>query len=275
MNKKERITKNLYGDYAGEEWKRLEENSYFWLEYETTMTLLKKYLPKKGLILDAGGGPGRYTIALAKKGYNVVLLDLVPENLKIAKRQIKKEKVGNKVNEIVESSIVDLSKFKNNSFDAVICLGGPLSHVSPEKNRKKAISELIRVAKKDALIFISVMGKFGVLMNSLRTRPNDIKLNKSFENLYKNGEDNLWRKKGYCHFFTMEEFENLLKKENVKIIDKVGLEGIATSSRHITKELFQKEPQIKRNWLKMHYHTCRHPTVVDSSAHIMIITKKR
>jgi len=274
MNKEEKLTKKLYGGYAEEEWKRLEENSYFWLEYETTMNFLKKYLPKKGLILDAGGGPGRYTIKLAKKNYNVTLLDLVPENLKIAKKQIKKAKVENKVKEIVEGSIIDLSKFKDNSFDAVICLGGPLSHVGPEKNRKKAISELIRVAKKNALIFISVMGKFGVLMNSLRIRQNDIKL-KSFEKLYKDGEDNIWRKKGYCHFFTAEEFENSLKKENIRIIDKIGLEGIATPSRQITKELFKKEPLIKKNWLKMHYNTCRHPTVVDLSAHIMIIVKKK
>jgi hypothetical protein len=38
------------------------------------MHFLEKYLPKKGLVLDAGGGPGRYTIELAKKGYDVVLL---------------------------------------------------------------------------------------------------------------------------------------------------------------------------------------------------------
>ena len=72
MNNEEKLTKRLYGDYAGEEQKRLGKNSYFWLEYETTMTFLKKYLPKKGLILDAGGGPGRYTIELAKKGYKTI-----------------------------------------------------------------------------------------------------------------------------------------------------------------------------------------------------------
>jgi 2-polyprenyl-3-methyl-5-hydroxy-6-metoxy-1,4-benzoquinol methylase len=42
------------------------------------MHFLEKHLPKKGLILDAGGGPGRYTIELARSGYDVVLLDLVP-----------------------------------------------------------------------------------------------------------------------------------------------------------------------------------------------------
>ena len=39
-----------------------------------------------------GGGPGRYTIELAKLGYDVVLLDLTPKLLEIAKRKIKKRK---------------------------------------------------------------------------------------------------------------------------------------------------------------------------------------
>jgi len=49
------------------EWNRLIQDPYHRLEFDTTMYFLKKYLPKKGLILDAGGGPGRYTIELAKK----------------------------------------------------------------------------------------------------------------------------------------------------------------------------------------------------------------
>lgn len=55
------------------------------------MYFLKKYLPKRGLILDAGGGPGRYTIDLAKLGYDVILLDLTPRLLRIAKRKIRRE----------------------------------------------------------------------------------------------------------------------------------------------------------------------------------------
>ncbi|MEM3695337.1 MAG: class I SAM-dependent methyltransferase [Candidatus Bathyarchaeia archaeon] len=41
---------------------------YHQIEFNVTMHLLKKYLPKEGLVLDAGGGPGRYTIELAKQG---------------------------------------------------------------------------------------------------------------------------------------------------------------------------------------------------------------
>ena len=50
---------------------RLIKDPYHQLELDTTLHFLKKHLPKKGLILDAGGGPGRYTIELAKQGYSL------------------------------------------------------------------------------------------------------------------------------------------------------------------------------------------------------------
>jgi 2-polyprenyl-3-methyl-5-hydroxy-6-metoxy-1,4-benzoquinol methylase len=95
MTKK--LVKKYYVELGIKEWKRLVKDPYHRLEFDTTMHFLKKYLPKKGLILDAGGGPGRYAIELAKLGYDIVLLDLTPELLEIAKRRIKKEKVQNKV----------------------------------------------------------------------------------------------------------------------------------------------------------------------------------
>lgn len=75
---KELVTK-YYCEY--DEWKRLVRNPYHRLEFDTTMHFLKKYLPNNGLLLDAGGGPGRYTIELAKLGYDIILFDLSPRLL--------------------------------------------------------------------------------------------------------------------------------------------------------------------------------------------------
>jgi SAM-dependent methyltransferase len=68
------------------------------------------------LILDAGGGPGRYTVTLASKGYEMILFDMTPANLEFAKRQIKQSGVQDRVKDVVEGSIVDLSRFADNTF---------------------------------------------------------------------------------------------------------------------------------------------------------------
>ncbi|MDG6954511.1 MAG: hypothetical protein JRN33_05985 [Nitrososphaerota archaeon] len=52
-----RSVRQFYSGNVQKEWARLESNPYYRLEFDTTMEYLRRYLPKKGLILDAGGGP--------------------------------------------------------------------------------------------------------------------------------------------------------------------------------------------------------------------------
>jgi ubiquinone/menaquinone biosynthesis C-methylase UbiE len=61
-------------------------------------------------------------------GYDVVLLDLTPELLEIAKKQIRKAKVEDRVKQVLQGSVENLSMFEDGAFDAVLCLGGTLGH---------------------------------------------------------------------------------------------------------------------------------------------------
>lgn len=144
----EETVKQWFTKTARSEWRRLQRNAYHQIEFMITMHFLEKYLPKPGLLLDAGGGPGRYTIELARQHYDVVLLDLVPEMLKLATRRIKRAEVEEKVKQIAQGSVEDLSMFTDQKFDAVLCLGGPLGHLLRTEQREKAASELVRVAKR-------------------------------------------------------------------------------------------------------------------------------
>lgn len=83
-----RMVKEWFTQTASYEGRRLKQDPYHQIDFFLTMHFLNKYLPEKGLILDAGGGPGRYTIELARRGYEVILLDLVPETLRLAERKI-------------------------------------------------------------------------------------------------------------------------------------------------------------------------------------------
>jgi ubiquinone/menaquinone biosynthesis C-methylase UbiE len=209
----------LYSTHASDEWGRLVTDPFHRLEFDETLRLLRKHLPAKGLVLDAGGGPGRYTIELAKKGYEVVLLDLVSENLKLAKRQITRCGLGRKVKGLIEGSVTDLSRFADNSFDAVLCLGGPLSHVHPKSARQQAVAELIRVAKRNAPVFISVMSKYGVMLATPAGWPRELLYKRHYDNLAFNGDDYKFRGNAYGHFFTSTELKALVSTRNVKLLD--------------------------------------------------------
>jgi SAM-dependent methyltransferase len=268
-----RSVKQYYTGYVKNEWARLQRDSYHRLEFDTTLVLLRKYLPKSGIILDAGGGPGRYTIELAKRGYDVVLLDYTPANLRFAKKQIEKEKVGSRIMDIVEGSIVDLSGFSDDAFDAVICLGGPLSHVIREDDRRKAICELIRVARNHSPIFISVIGRFGVLVTDLIEFQNEIQ-SLLFRRIRDEGDYLGERGFTTCHFFLPEELKDCVEKTNhVQVLEMAGLEGIGSCHVDEVNKL-AKNPRPWKVWLETHYKTCTHPSVVEISEHMLIVCRK-
>ncbi len=266
------LVKEFYTGQVRGEWRRLAKDAYHKLELETTLHYLEKYLPEHGLLLDAGGGPGRYTMELASRGYEVVLLDATQANLDFARRMLKRRRLQRQVREIVQGSIADLSVFPEGSFDGVICTGGPLSHILDPRQRQAAISELVRVAKPGAPIFVSVMGKLAVLVVILTESQLEI-TEPRFELIRKTG-DYLG---GYgftaCHFYLPEELKMELTRADVEILELAGLEGISSSHVKAVNKL-AKDGDRYRIWLETHYQTCTHPAVVGMSEHMLIICRK-
>ncbi|NWF87787.1 class I SAM-dependent methyltransferase [Candidatus Bathyarchaeota archaeon] len=271
----EKLVKKYYSEQGMKEWKRLVRDAYHRLEFDTTMHFLRKHLLRKGLILDAGGGPGRYTIALGRLGYHIVLFDLSPEMLKIAEKQVKRAKVQRQVKQIIQGSIDDLSMFRDNTFDGTICLGGALSHILDKNRREKAIDELIRVTKKSSPIFISLIGRLAVLVTELICFPQEIEIEEVFQSIRDTGD--YYGGYGFapCHFYLPEEIEASLKKRKVTILEMVGLEGLSSGHQKETNRLFKKYPKAWKIWWETHLKTCTHPCTVAISEHFLVICKKQ
>jgi len=268
------LVKKHYTEHGIGEWERLTGHPYHRLELDTTMHFLKKYLPAKGLVLDGGGGPGRYTIELAKLGYDVVLLDLTPELLEIAGEQIEKARVGNKVKQIIEGSVDNLSMFEDDAFDAVLCLGGPLSHLLDKEQRQKAAAELVRVAKHNAPVFVSVIGRLAVLMNTVVYLWPELK-----------ADPDVWRKYVLtgdysgeyeftaCHFYLPEELEAEFK-DKAKILEMVGLEGMFSTHTKEYNEVYEMGKHNEILW-ETHLQTCTNPSLIGISEHFMLVCRKK
>jgi len=265
--------KKFYAEKGIGEWERLTRHPYNRLELDTTMFFLKKYLPERGLVLDAGGGPGRYTVELAKLGFDVILLDLTPKLLEIASEQIMKAKVEERVKEILQGSIDDLSTFKDNTFDAVICLGGALSHLVFDKQREKATTELVRVAKSNAPIFVSVIGKLAVCMNTIVFLWPELE---SAPEVYRKSTESgdYLGGTGFApsHFYTPEELEREFGGK-AKILKMVGLEGMFSTHEKEYNEVYKMGKYNEILW-ETHLKTCTHPSIVGISEHFMIICRK-
>jgi SAM-dependent methyltransferase len=266
------LVREYYSTQVRKEWRRLVRDAYYRLELDTTLFFLEKYLPKTGRILDAGCGPGRYTLELARQGYRLDAFDLTPGNLAFARRQAKKSAFLEKINDFREGSITDLSTYPENSFNGVICLGGPLSHLVEPNDRKRAIRELIRVAKPGAPIFVSVMSRLSVLVVELMLFQHEIGM-KTHQCIRKTG--NIDGTTGFtaCHFFLPEEIRKEFDLDTVKFITMAGLEGLGSNHRGKINEL-ARDQQRWADWLVTHYETCTHPSVVGLSEHMLIVVRK-
>lgn len=265
-----KMVKKHYTEYGMREWVRLSGHPYRQLEFDTTMHFLKKYLPEKGLILDAGGGPGRYTIELAKMGWNVILLDLTPKLLQIARERIKEAEVEKQVKQVIEGSIDNLYMFEDESFDAVLCLGGPLNHLVYKKNRQNAAKELVRVAKSNAPVFVSVIGRLAVLMNTVVFVWPELE-----------ADPDVWRKYVMTgdyfgdyeftasHFYLSEELKGEFM-DMTQILEMIGLEGMFSTHAKEYDRVYEMGKYNKILW-ETHLKTCTNPNIVSISEHFMLV----
>ena len=245
-----------------------------------TMHLLDKYLPSNGLILDAGGGPGRYTIELAKRGYDVVLHDLSPRCLEVASREIEKAGVKGRVKRIVEGSITDLSEFSDENFDAVLCLGA-MSHLIERADRDSAASELVRVAKKKASIFVSVIGLYGVFRTVLQ-RPylRDELTHPAHEEMFSQGihrasmhEHGSGQGFPDAYFFHPTELRELFESHGVETLEMATCEGLSSHLQEETNMIYEDKEKRER-WLRILLRTCNDPFILGLGEHFIYVVRR-
>lgn len=255
------------------EWARLDRDPFHRLEYDTTLHFLTALLSPGGRVLDAGGGPGRYAIALARRGFEVTLVDLTPELLAIARR--KAEQAGLYAALTIEQGdIVDLSRYADGQFDVSLCLGGPLSHVRTADDRERAVDELVRVTRPGGLVAISVMGRLAVVIEAPANWPQEIATQASWRRLWRDGEDERFAGQFYCHFFLAEELEALLEAAGLEVFQRVGLEGIGSHDWDAINRLATEEPTTYEHWLEAHLALATHPAIVATSGHMLMIARK-
>jgi len=122
----------------------------FFFSPEENLNLIGHYFPdfdfKNKVVLDAGCRNGGITKAFHDLGAKTIGIDI--NNL-----AIEKAKIAHKGIEFHQESIMNLEKFKKNTFDIVFC-SGTLPYLKPDQV-EKAISEFKRVLKLEGKILLA------------------------------------------------------------------------------------------------------------------------
>ena len=167
-----------------------------------------------------------------------MLLDLSENSIALAREKFTAEppEVTARLESAQVGDIRDLSRLADASFDAVLCLGGALSHLLEPVDRGKAARELVRVAKPGSPVFVSVFGYFSVLRTVLTRTPEEL-VAVGHETGVEKG-DHLHHG-GFCdaHFFKPEELQALAEEAGLETVGLRALEGLSSNLAEATNAL--------------------------------------
>jgi SAM-dependent methyltransferase len=149
-------TAAFFDEYGEREWTRFEDGRTPGPSLTTHIRILEGYVRPGDRVLDAGCGPGRFTLEMLRLGAHVTALDISPGQLELLRARVPDV-------EAVVGDITDLTRFSDDGFDVTVCFGGPLSYVVDRA--ALAVAELVRVTRPGGHLLVSVMGLAGAVVH--------------------------------------------------------------------------------------------------------------
>jgi len=108
-------------DKKSESYEEIFGTLYFKVYDTVTWQYLEPYVPAnpEALVLDAGGGTGRWAIRMATKGCRVVLVDAAEGMLKVADKKMREKGVQNRIT--IKKGDITRMDYADDTFDMILC----------------------------------------------------------------------------------------------------------------------------------------------------------
>ncbi len=254
---------NHYNNYD-EEGRLLSRHGQ--VEYLTTMKYIEKYLRPGMAILEIGAGTGRYSLALAEKGYHVEAVELVAHNVNVFRSKITPDMDI----EVKQGNALDLSDYKDNHFDIVLLLG-PMYHLCEQTEQKRALSEAIRVTKPGGTIFAAYCGNDATIIQFCFGK-GMLKLER-----YKALVD----PDTFKAASTPQEIFVLYRKEDIDAlmadfpVERLHYVGTDMATCYMEDVIDNMDDEMYALYLQYHFSICERQDMVGATHHILDIFMKK
>lgn len=266
--------RNYYKSF--DEQNRLLSSNSGRLEFETTMEILKKYLPEKAAVLDLGGGAGAYSFPLAAEGYEVYLADLSEDLIEKAKKFGKTQDACPVAYDVRNAT--DLGAYRDEQFDVVIVLG-PLYHLLEEAERKQCVSEIRRVLKPGGLVFAGFIprlsGSIGIV-DRYFNHPGQVNEN-ILQRVFETGRFSNLLDVGFQegYYPSVDEIEELFSANGFgkKLIR--SLRGFGYEKEDALYRLETENPEMFKTVMKLLNDTSEQKAIIEMCGHAIYVGCKQ
>ena len=254
---------DYYNEY--DEDGRLLNNRVGRVEYLTTRRYLDPLLTEGCKIAEIGAGTGRYSVTLAKEGYDVTAVELVPHNLNILRSKLD----GSENIRTYLGNALELHMLEDNTYDVALLLG-PMYHLYTEEEKITALKETVRITKPGGHILVAYcMNEATVIQyvfgcNHLRSV---MELN-----MITDDWKCLSEPKDLFEMVRTEDIERINAAVPVKRIKLVATDG---ASRYIREYLEEMDDETFDKWLSYHFATCERQDLIGATNHSLDVLRKR
>lgn len=235
------------------------------VEYLTTMRYIEKYLCPGMRILEIGAATGRYSHALAQKGYEVDAVELVQHNIDIF---IEKTQPGEKVT-IRQGNAKDLSFLGDDAYDITLLLG-PMYHLFTVAEQRQALREALRVTKPGGILMVAYCGNEATMIQYCFGR------GMLKEERYQKLVDPVTFK---ASSDPAELFE-LYRKEDIEALtadldaERLHYVGTDMATNYMRQTIDEMDEEFFQLYLRYHFAICERPDLVGASHHILDVLRK-
>ncbi len=258
----------FYNEHAEGEWNRIGGRPEFLL----TCRFLDKLIPEGASVADIGGGPGRYSIHLAKRGCRVTLCDLSEENVRLAKERAAEEGLGITA---VAGDALETETLPGAPFDAVLLMG-PLYHLLDEEERIRSVENALGMLKSGGLLFASFILTTGdlidVMKNTSRTLLEDNPANKEFQSCLLAGKSYAGDAFTKAVLWDVSEIEPFMARFPLEPVAIFGQEGMMSPCEG---RIMASSPEEIDRWLTLSEALAVRREYRGFSEHLMYIGRKK
>jgi SAM-dependent methyltransferase len=270
-----------YAGFAEQEWQRLERPDDGAVEFALHTRFLSRWLPPvppgsphASRVLDLGGGPGRYAIWLARQGYHVVLGDLSPGLLAVARERIAAAAVGGFVEDILELDATDLSSLPDASFDAVLALG-PFYHLPAAEDRDRAAREIQRVLRPHGILFAAVMPRYARLLATVLEQ-GAAAFPETVRRLLEEGRYDDERPARFtgAYLFRPEEIDPFFTRHGFSTLALLASQGLLGLVQADVAALRRRDPRAYELLLDVAEATAGDPSILGLAVHVLYVGRR-